>query len=54
MDINQVTENISIATTDYDYDLPESFSTYNYWDLIPTSIVYGMHSLYYLIILTLY
>ena len=31
------------SSVDYpDYDPDESFEIYNYWDLIPTAIVYGL------------
>ena len=33
----------NISSLDYvDYDIGQSWSTFNYWDLIPTAIVYGL------------
>lgn len=39
-----VTDSVTNQTNDYfpDYDASASFDSYNYWDLIPTAIVYGL------------
>ncbi len=42
MDNNGVTEIFSSVTTEYDYEMSESFDKYNYYDLIPTALVYGL------------
>ncbi len=42
MDTNEVTEIVSNLTTEYDYEISESFDKYNYYDLIPTALVYGL------------
>ncbi len=42
MDSNEVTEIVSNLTTEYDYEISESFDKYNYYDLIPTALVYGL------------
>lgn len=44
-----ITESVEISgnstNVQYDYDLDLSFSIFNYYDLIPTAIVYGQFSL---------
>jgi hypothetical protein len=42
MDTNEATEISPNFTIEYDYEMSESFDKYNYYDLIPTAVVYGL------------